>query len=327
MEIPVCNLTKRGLIIGYIAYDTSINKFKDKLGVYTDRVLPFQDYYVPSDLDSHNIVTLVGKDYKYNMYIICFGDNFLFSIDKSKLLRYKISNAKLTKDYRIFCIDGKLPDLSYMFPDRGIQFISLHQGVQNSSQGIAKKFFGLYKNKYSIVKFSKISSSEDLDNEILYKNLADILKVPCCKVYKSVYYNKPCCISNFEYDIGVDYFQSFKSTNKRLEEILNRLDKKSKQDLDKILLLDYLVNQQDRHLSNIALCNDRIYPAFDNGECFNLGSIGYFSENFRRYIERLDKRYLYSLVNLDLKRIKNILPSNKFIIFYNNYKYLFRSGR
>lgn len=72
--------------------------------------------------------------------------------------------------------------------------------------------------------------------------------------------------------------------------------------------------------------NDRDLVLF-NGECFNLGSIGYFSENFRRYIERLDKRYLYSLVNLDLKRIKNILPSNKFIIFYNNYKYLFRSGR
>lgn len=324
MLIPVSKITKYGRPILVCVYDTVNNKFKDiNLDLsMNDRVLPLQDY-LSCEISSIDIVTVVGKNSKVNEYVVSFGDNFLYSISKKDLLSYTISNAKLSRNNRLLCKDGKLTELGDLFPDSNIRFKSHLQEVQASSLGLAKKFCGTYRDKSCIVKFSK-TNGVDLDNEIIYKKLADVLNVPCCNVIKSTYNNKVCCISFLHYNVNKDYFVSFKGKKIQLSTIINSLSKKSRIDFDKILLLDYLVNQQDRHMSNIALCNNELYPAFDNGECFNIGSIGQFSQNYRTYIERLDRNYLHSLLRFDISKINAILDANRFNIFMINYNNLFR---
>lgn len=61
--------------------------------------------------------------------------------------------------------------------------------------------------------------------------------------------------------------------------------------------LDYIMSQQDRHMSNIALLNRGMYPLFDNGECLGIGTIGFFSQNYRIYMERKSSHML-NLVNI-----------------------------
>ena len=63
---------------------------------------------------------------------------------------------------------------------------------------------------------------------------------------------------------------------KSFGEILKSLSDKDKWIFDKYMLLDYILLQEDRHYSNLAVVNNRLYPLFDNGECLGIGSIGYF---------------------------------------------------
>jgi hypothetical protein len=321
LEIPVSIITKYGVPIGTNIYNTSMNIFYDSDSICTGRELPYQDF-VSCELNTDRIITVVGKIYSDNSYIVSFGDNFLYNMTKSKLTQYKISNIKETKDNRVICLEGTLPDMQKYFPDRHIMFYKTKYEVQNSSIGIARKFYGTYNKKPCIVKFSKIASDEDLYNEVLYKRLADLLNVPCCEVKLSKYYNKVCCISIYKYNIKNDYFTSFRGLNKSASDIIKGFDTKSKIDFDKIMILDFLVNQQDRHMSNIATCNGKMYPAFDNGECFNIGSIGAFSNNFRRYVLRLDKTYIKDIMQVNLDEVKKILPKKAYNIFVENYKQL-----
>ena len=101
--------------------------------------------------------------------------------------------------------------------------------------------------------------------------------------------------------INNDIYISFKNLNKSFGEILKSLSDKDKWIFDKYMLLDYILLQEDRHYSNLAVVNNRLYPLFDNGECLGFNSISYFSSNFRSYVERLDKNYLRSLCTVNNK--------------------------
>jgi hypothetical protein len=317
MEIPVSYIIKYGQPFGIIVYDTSTDKYLDRPMSNIQRELPCQDY-MSCSLSTNNIATVVGKVYSDNSYVVCFGDNFLYNLDRQTLLKYRLSNMKLTKGNKLICIDGKLPDMQDMFPDRGIKFIGHITEVQASSQGEARKFNALYNGKLCVVKFTK-GNNVDLHNEIVYKQLADCMNVPCCRVMLSEYYHKRCCISIYEYNPQKDLYISFKNLQKPIDSIVSNFDWKSRRSLDKILLLDYLTSQQDRHLSNLATCNGRMYPAFDNGECFGLGAIGLSSQSFRQYILRQDKHYLELLLNGNVQGACKLLSVNYKNIFVNNY--------
>ena len=295
MQIPVAHLTQYGTIIGSIVYDTDKNAFIDSKKQY-QRDLPLQDY-TDCTVINNSCITLVGKVAKRNTLVCCFGDNFCYELDKQFLSKYKISNAHLDQADNYYCIDGSLQDLSYLYPDGNIRFLNHFYANNQSSKGVARKFSALYRNKRCIVKFSK-TNNEDLYNEQKYKQISDLLGVNCCDTYLSEYYGKKCVISIFEYDRN-DIYISFKNLNKSIDIILDSFCKEDKLMFDKYMLLDYILLQQDRHFSNLAVVNDRLYPLFDNGECLGLGAISYFSSNFRTYIERLDKDYLRTLFHPD----------------------------
>lgn len=301
MLIPVCYISSYGHITGTVYYDNVCLRFIDSQNI-SNRHLPVQDY-LNCSIVNNNICTIVGKNYKYNTYAVCFGDNFIYEVTRDVLLKYNVSNIKFSKDNKIICLDGKLPDFSDFFPNRSIKFEGLFKDTQASSLGLARKFFAKYNNSYCIVKFSKRSDDLDLLNEEVYYKVSEILGVSCCKAKITKYYNKQCVISVFNYDKDKDLFKSFKSTGLSIQDIYNRFSSNDKIMFNKMMLLDFILSQQDRHMSNIAICNNNLYPLFDNGECLGLGSISYFSQNFRKYVLNLDKKYIRDIFHIDNKKL------------------------
>lgn len=322
MLIPVCNLSKYGNIFGSVQFGTKLLKFIDS-DIISNRVLPLQDYLNCGILNIGEICTVVGKS-KWGTYFVCFGDTMIYELKRDILLHYQVSNIKLSCDGKVLVLDKGLEDYSYLFPSRNINFIQLFFEYQKSSLGVAKKFFAKYNNKSCMVKFSKIDG-RDIDNELIYKQVADILNVPCCNVYKEKYFGKNCIVSVFEYKRGVDQFQSFKSLNRPMEQIYNGLSQADKYKFDKMMILDFIMLQQDRHMSNIAVCNGHIYPLFDNGECLGVGTVGDFSNSFRRYVMHIDRNYIRSLINIDNKvliKLQNILNKDQMEIVITNLRVL-----
>lgn len=126
----------------------------------------------------------------------------IYELEREMLLKYNISNADITPTGRILTMDKPLPDYSNLFPCRKVKFTQLFFERQKSSLGIAKKFFGQYNKKNCMVKFSKFNS-KDLENELIYKQVADALGIPCCKVYMQKYFNKYCIASIYEYAMSL----------------------------------------------------------------------------------------------------------------------------
>lgn len=282
MLIPVCHISNYGIITGSVWFNSSNCQFND--GSTADVALPVQEYLNCTVSNPNRICTVVGKSISRGTFFVCFGDNMVYEIDKSLLLCYNVSNAKLSRDRKVL-LDGDINkvDLSNMFSS-AIHFISEFKLSQKSSLGIARKFFASYRGKDCVVKFSK-GNGQDLRNEIIYKRVADLLGVPCCDVYMEKYFGKDCVVSVYHYDKNKDIFMSFKSTGKQPVEIYNSLNPEEQNIFTKMVVLDYIMSQQDRHMSNIALCNGKMYPLFDNGECLGLGSIGPFSKSFRRIVK------------------------------------------
>lgn len=321
MLIPVCNISQYGMLLNMqVAYDTSQNKFVDQKG-RCDRTLPIQDY-ISCSITNNNICTLVGHNAKE--YVVCFGDNMLYSVSKNVLHNYTISNAHYDSLGRIRCAD-KLVDLQKFFPDKNIKFGKVFSCDEKSSLGEAKKFFGTYMGKPCVVKMSK-SDDKDILNERSYYEASLLLGVKCCEAIVSIYYGKKCCISIYDYDINKDIFRSFKSLGGNFENVVSKLSKKDRIELDKMLIFDFIFSQQDRHMSNIALINNNIYSMFDNGECLGIGVIGHFSSMHRRYVKNLDKNYIKKLLPLDkLKELSAVHYYNKEIclnIIKNNIREL-----
>ena len=56
-----------GITIGFVVYATDTNSFKDSEYKQLNRLLPYQDY-MTCELNTNNIVTVVGKDDENNNY-------------------------------------------------------------------------------------------------------------------------------------------------------------------------------------------------------------------------------------------------------------------
>lgn len=290
MLIPVNNVVQYGSIIATTYYDNERLCLIE--GNKSSRILPKLDN-LACILESNNIATVVGRDKRY--YIVSFGDRYLYRLDRKSLVRYRVSN--LSSKGKL--IDTNLPDLGTLFPDKQIDYLYGIEEYQKSSIGVAKKFYAMYNGRKCVVKFSKYSDKE-LVYEQLYYKIGSLLGVPVCKCSCSIYRGRKCSISVVEYDSD-DVFMSIKSLGGNLSQIYGRLDKRECRRLDSALLLDYIMLQQDRHMSNIALVNKKFYPLFDNGECLGLGPIGFFSSNFRKYTESLNKEYRHDLIKWDIQ--------------------------
>lgn len=145
----------------------------------------------------------------------------------------------------------------------------------NTPDGCNIKRYGVYNNKYGIYKNRLHPLSTDVESEVAVYKLAKRLGVPCCRAVQT---DENTIFSEFEYDFAAEqiihFRRLFETDGKRSgNELTNLLSKRPvfKNDFYKMIFLDFLTLQDDRHLSNFAIKinsatrQESFYPLYDNG--------------------------------------------------------------
>ena len=141
----------------------------------------------------------------------------------------------------------------------------------DTPEGYNIKRYGIFEGKYGIYKKRISPLVTDAESEVAVYRLAQRLGVPCCPAYKS---DKDTVFSEFLYDFSNEYIVHFrrlfdgKRSDNEYENLIN-VRPQFKNDIIRMLLLDFITRQDDRHLSNVAVVvsagTERFYPLYDNG--------------------------------------------------------------
>jgi len=141
----------------------------------------------------------------------------------------------------------------------------------DTPEGYNIKRYGVYEGQYGIYKKRISPIVTDVESEIAVYLLAKRLGVPCCSAYRV---DEDTMFSAFMYDFSKEYivhfrrlFDSGRTDNEYQNLILARPQYKN--DIARMILLDFITRQDDRHLSNIAIKvssdGESFYPLYDNG--------------------------------------------------------------
>lgn len=151
------------------------------------------------------------------------------------------------------------------------QKIDLTGDSIDTPEGYNIKRYGAYDRHYGIYKQRISPLTTDVESEVAVYLLAQKLKVPCCPAYRI---DKDTVFSVFLYDFSKEYivhfrrlFDGARSDNEYQNLIAVR--PQYKDDIARMILLDFITRQDDRHLSNIAIKisgeSEAFYPLYDNG--------------------------------------------------------------
>jgi len=141
----------------------------------------------------------------------------------------------------------------------------------DTPEGYNIKRYGVYNGQYGIYKQRINPLTTDVESEIAVYLLARKLGVPCCTTYRT---DKDTVFSAFLYDFSKEYivhfrrlFNGARSDNEYRNLVMVR--PQYKDDIARMILLDFITRQDDRHLSNIAIKKhngmESFYPLYDNG--------------------------------------------------------------
>ena len=141
----------------------------------------------------------------------------------------------------------------------------------DTPEGYNVKRYGVFQGAYGIYKQRINPLTTDAESEIAVYLLAKRLGVPCCPAY---YADKDTVFSTFQYDFSKEYivhfrrlFEGARSENEYQNLVSAR--PQYKDNIAKMILLDFITRQDDRHLSNIAIKisgqEESFYPLYDNG--------------------------------------------------------------
>ena len=172
--------------------------------------------------------------------------------------------------------DDKFEDaITDVFESIFIKKVDMVGDSIDTPEGCNIKRYGVYNGKYGIYKKRLHPLSTDVESEVAVYRLADRLGIPCCK---AVQVEEDTVFSEFAYSFPeeqiVHFRRLFADEEKRGENELQNLISKRPQyrdDFFKMIFLDFLTLQDDRHLSNFAIkidCRTRkesFYPLYDNG--------------------------------------------------------------
>ena len=151
------------------------------------------------------------------------------------------------------------------------QRIDLTGDSIDTPEGYNIKRYGVYNGQYGIYKQRISPLTTDVESEVAVYLLAQKLGVPCCPAYRT---DKNTVFSAFLYDFSKEYivhfrrlFDGARSDNEYQNLIAAR--PQYKDDIARMILLDFITRQDDRHLSNIAIKKlnggESFYPLYDNG--------------------------------------------------------------
>jgi len=141
----------------------------------------------------------------------------------------------------------------------------------DTPEGYNIKRYGVYRGQYGIYKRRISPLTTDVESEIAVYLLAKKLGVACCPAWRV---DKDTVFSAFLYDFSHEYIVHFRrlfdgARSDNEYQNLIELRPQYKDDIARMILLDFITRQDDRHLSNIAIkVNNRgesFYPLYDNG--------------------------------------------------------------
>lgn len=141
----------------------------------------------------------------------------------------------------------------------------------DTPEGYNIKRYGVFEGSYSIYKQRINPLVTDVESEITVYLLAQKLGIPCCPAARA---DRNTVFSAFLYDYSEEYLVYFrhlikgaKSDNEYRNLIAAR--PQYKDEIAKMILLDFITRQDDRHLSNVAIKingnKESFYPLYDNG--------------------------------------------------------------
>ncbi|MCL1809883.1 MAG: hypothetical protein FWG42_09010 [Clostridiales bacterium] len=152
-----------------------------------------------------------------------------------------------------------------------LQRIDLAGDSIDTPEGCNIKRYGAYNGKYGIFKQRISPLHTDVESEIAVSLLADKLGVPACPAVRT---DKDTVFSTFLYDFSKEYivhfrrlFDGARSGNEYQNLIGAR--PRYKDEIARMILLDFVTRQDDRHLSNMAMkisnSGESFYALYDNG--------------------------------------------------------------
>ena len=141
----------------------------------------------------------------------------------------------------------------------------------DTPEGYNIKRYGVYNGQYGIYKQRINPLTTDVESEVAVYLLAKKLGIPCCPCFRI---GKDTVFSKFLFDYAKEYivyfrhlFDGARSSNEYQNLISIR--PQFKNDIARMILLDFITRQDDRHLSNIAIkicgSGEEFYPLYDNG--------------------------------------------------------------
>jgi hypothetical protein len=208
--------------------------------------------------------------------------------------------------FRIAEITGAINprDLIWIAPEKNARFddavtavfdsvfnkkVDLQGDSLDSPEGQNIKRYGVRDGRYGIYKKRLNPLSTDAESEIAAYLLAQKMGIPCCPAY---YVDKDTVFSEFRYDFSEEYIVHFRNLfgNIRTEnEYYNLVTLRPQytDDINRMMLFDFVTRQDDRHLSNIAVKisgkgGETFYPLYDNGR-------GLFYEDTEETVEKAVK--------------------------------------
>ena len=209
----------------------------------------------------------------------------------------------------------------------------------DTPEGYNIKRYGVFNGKYGIYKQRISPLITDVESEAAVFLLSQKLGIPCCPAYRV---DKDTIFSTFLYDFSKEYIVHFRRlfNNPRSDNEYQNLiavRPQYKNDIARMILLDFITRQDDRHLSNMAvkICgkNETFYPLYDNGRSLfyedteemvlqavsdpvNYSTSFGYSGTYYDYITEISQDMgLDNLINLDISKdeIADILKEAGFI--------------
>jgi hypothetical protein len=141
----------------------------------------------------------------------------------------------------------------------------------DTPEGHNIKRYGAHDGQYGIYKRRISPLATDAESELAVYLLAQRLGVPCCPAYRV---DKDTVFSVFMYDFSKEYIVHFRRLfegARGANEYQNLVGIRPQyaDDIARMILLDFITRQDDRHLSNVAVkmsgAGESFYPLYDNG--------------------------------------------------------------
>ena len=151
------------------------------------------------------------------------------------------------------------------------QHIDLVGDSIDTPEGYNIKRYGIFEGQYGIYKQRINPLVTDVESEVAVYLLAKKLGVPCCPAHRV---DKDTVFSTFLYDFSREYIVHFRRLfdgQRSDNEYQNLISVRPqyRDDIVRMILLDFITRQDDRHLSNMAIKmsgkGESFYPLYDNG--------------------------------------------------------------